>query len=112
LFIVISIVVKMAYKKGYWPWLYVNFYTLLSTLGRLARRDRPEIEFGDSGIYAKGADKLIFFNLVKRFRIEVAEIPVRKEIVRNPFRPEFLMIIVAKAGNRVRVKAIFPASQQ
>ncbi|UCG95077.1 MAG: hypothetical protein JSV92_03465 [archaeon] len=98
----------MTYRKGYRPWLYVNWYTLLSALGRLTRRSGAEIECRGSGIYAKDTDKVIIFNLIKRFRIEMAEVRIRKGFARNPFRTEFLTIMVAKTGNRVRVKSVFP----
>ena len=96
-------------KTGYLPWIYVNYYTFLSAMRRFFGNDL-EIEYKNSKIFVKGSGKLILFNLGKRFKIEMAEIPLKGKYVKCPFKIRYLMIIVAKAGKRIKVKAVFPTS--
>lgn len=94
-------------KTGYLPWIYVNYYTFLSAVRRLFGNDL-EIEYKDSKIYVNKEDSTVFlFNLVKRFGIEMAEIPLKGKYVKCPFKIRYLLIIVAKAGKRVKVRAVF-----
>ncbi|MCK4635196.1 MAG: hypothetical protein KAT37_04980 [Candidatus Aenigmarchaeota archaeon] len=94
-------------KTGYLPWIYVNYYTFLSAVGRLFGNDL-EIEYRNSKIFVKGSKKLILFNLTRHLRIEMVEISLKGKYVKCPFKIRYLMIIVAKSEKRVRLKAIFP----
>ncbi len=94
-------------KTGYLPWIYVNYYTFLSAVRRFFGNNL-KIEYRNSKIFVKGSEKLILFNLVKRFRIEMMEIPMKGGYAKCPFKIRYLMIIMAKAGKRVKVRAVFP----
>lgn len=87
------------------PWIHVNYYTFLSTIGRIFGKPRIEIQCQDSRIYAKGAEKIILFNLARRFMIEKEEF--RGERARCP-RVNYLLVIAAKSGKETKIKAVFP----
>lgn len=89
-------------RKGYLPWIYVNYYTLWSAIGRIFGNP-IKIEYSDSEISAKGST-LILFNLAGHFRIEMTEIG--GDSAKCP-HIRYLLVIAAKSGRRVRVKAVF-----
>ncbi len=93
--------------KGYKPWIYVNYCTLLSVAGRLSGRPGPDVKYEKGMIYS-GAERLVLFNLAERFRIETAEIQTEGKPVKCPFHVRHLIIIATKSGSRVRTKAVFP----
>lgn len=90
-----------------YPWLYVNYYTFLSTLGRLSRKPGPGVECRDRMIFTK-ADRLVLFNLAERFAIETAEIRPGGRPAKCPFRVKYLLVAAAFSGSRVRVTVFFP----
>ncbi len=91
--------------NGYIPWIYVNCYTFLSFLGFF--RKRPVLKY-ENRKARTDAREVVFFNLAERFRIEMREIPVKNGFAKSPFRVKHLLVMAAKTGKYVRVRAVFP----
>ena len=91
---------------GYLPWIYINCYTFLDALRRILGKQGPELNYRNSKIFVRKAEKVIIFNLRKFYKIEMTEFRGAGKIKCPDVK--YLLIIVAKSRNGIRVKTIFP----